>query len=170
VFEVDVSDVVVVAEQWSFETRCERGRDDTLTTIDDVIVRLLNDTLSSNTAVGPLRTFRYLQTLGAGDLCIRCSNARGPFSPVEVVYSLIPVQGSGVPWPTGTLRRPVQGAVGELYVSGQAGMPGQWIIRWRIRDTYTSPVRVVEQRFQVLDAVKASGPAVPGRIQKYGWE
>jgi hypothetical protein len=61
--------------------------------------------------------------------------------------------------------------VGEYYVVGQAGeqgQPGQWLIRWEIQKTYSSPFQIVEQRYQVLDAAPVEG-FQPPRVTKQGW-
>ena len=127
-----------------------------------------------NAICGPPKCFRFLQALQRGDLPIYISNHGGPVAPVRVVYTLFYVRPDGSLMQVGPgCRKPSPGLVGEFYATGragEAGQPGEWIIRWEYQRTFQSAVQVKEMCFSVLDAVAARDPRdVTPRCRKYGW-
>jgi hypothetical protein len=120
--------------------------------------------------------FRWMQTLGRGDIGICITDPVGnPIGPVFVSYTLYQVVRGCQLHQVGPERCcPPSSGVGKYYVTGTAGeggQPGQWLVRWRYRKTFGSPVIEKDFCFQVLDAVL--GP-IPGdttqRVCKYGWD
>lgn len=143
---------------------------DLATVLDDVFVRVLNNSVEPvfTAAPAPFRTFRYLQPLGLGDLSLHFNR----LIPVAVYYTLYQISKSGVPRRVGGRKKAIYSPLGDFYVvgeAGQLGQPGQWLIRWEVQSTYSTPVRIVEQRFQVLDAANSPTDTTP-RVAKYGWE
>jgi hypothetical protein len=177
IYDVDsfANDVISLTDGAFSNLDFLRDLADGLVVWDDCIVRVLNDQPALQPQpVGPVKIFRYLQTLSRGDLCIRLSDQQGQFSPAVVYYTLFRISGSGAPLQVGGRKKAVKGPdVGEFYVTGNAGeqgQPGQWVVKWEFQRTYLSSLQTIEQRFQVVDAVAVSGQAVPGRTVKFGWE
>jgi hypothetical protein len=146
-------------------------RDEAIVIYDAAVVRVFRNEVRPPVPVQlPVKTLRWMQTLGRNDLCLHLSNKSGPYSPVSITYTLYQVSKSGVPLPVGGRKAPVKGNVGEFYASGTAGemgQPGQWIIRWEVTPDFGAETLVFEQRFDVLDYV-ARTPQSPTQARK-GW-
>lgn len=124
--------------------------------------------------VSPPKSFRYLQWFQRGDLPVYICDRAGPVSPVWVRFTMYQVLPCGARKVVGPNRRvPVQGEVGEFYVTGRAGetgQPGNWVVLWEYRRNLQSATQSKEMEFQVLDAVLAADPRdVTVRHRKYGW-
>lgn len=124
--------------------------------------------------VAPPKCFRYHQGLQRGDLSIFISVRAGPLSPYKVTYTMFQLRPSGSRFQVGPAHRtPSSGSVGEYYATGRAGdagQPGDWIIRWEYQRSFGGAFQTKEQEFRVLDAVLANDPKDSTvRIRKYGW-
>lgn len=121
-----------------------------------------------------LKTFRWMQRLGIGDLEHFTKDARGmPYSPIVCLYALYQVLPGGVKVLSGPPnRRPVQQGVGRYYATGTAGdcgQPGEWVIQWRCQRFWYDPPTICETHFLVQDAVAAGPPDPTVRSCKKGW-
>jgi hypothetical protein len=120
-------------------------------------------------------TFRWLLPFPPGELAIAFTDAVGnPYAPVVVLFRLLRVMPSGVPYPVGPFNRrpvPCKKRLGVYYVTGMAGeggQPGDWLVEWRWQRSPYDPPTVERRPFKVLDAVLA-GDTTTCRCPKYGW-
>jgi len=113
--------------------------------------------------------FKWGYVFQRGDLPIFITDTAGnPVSPYKVTYSLL-YQGKGEcsPRRAGPCdRTPVQGDVGEYYVSGVAGccgQPGQWFVEWKFQEAFGSTWSTTTMGFTVFDTSQLA-PATYGRL------
>lgn len=108
-----------------------------------------------------------MQAFERGDLGIRLTDEHGnPYNPVRIWYTMYqPLPGGLSLRQIGPERQtPVQGSVGEFYVTGRAGelgQPGEWLIRWTYQKAIGSEVRTMGVSFHVT--------VNTGNCHKYGW-
>ena len=127
---------------------------------------------------GP-KAFRWGDLIQRGDVSIwfyqvdiSGSYLSGDVRPFRVRYCLYQVLPGGSRLLIGSPNRtPVQGNVGEYYLTGHAGeggQPGTWIVVWRYQPFFEDDIYEREQSFVVQDAVMA-GVVCPCRVSKIGW-
>lgn len=121
-----------------------------------------------------MKAFGWLQLLQRGDLTLKLKGPRGhSLRPIQVQFRTFQVRADGSKFQVGPIRTPVEGALGEFYVTGYAGelgQPGEWEVEWRYQKDRGSPVQIVQERFLVKDAVSAkTAKDVTVRKNKTGW-
>jgi hypothetical protein len=120
-----------------------------------------------------MKSFRYLQVLYPGDLAIAFSSRNTYSSPYAVTYSMYQIMPNGARVSISAPRTASKDSTGIYHVvgrAGEAGQPGQWLVRWEYQESFGSTVEAQEETFSVVDAVAAHDPSdVTVRVTKYGW-